>query len=140
MDYLSDKSYKISEFIEITCRNFNLSESIRDLKFNRVDEFNDVYLIRYLIMLGLKILIKSVTIDDTIAASIEINVKFLGILTLRMIKEKPACYKNDNRSLCKVSQLCNFNNICNTCCREMSYKRCDNDDKLKKKLTVCRSN
>ena len=90
-------------------------------------------------MLGLKILIKSVTIDDTIAASIEINVKFLGILTLRMIKEKPACYKNDNRNLCKISQLCNFNDICNTCCRDMSYKRCDNIDKSKKKLTVCGS-
>ena len=140
MDYLSDKSYKISEFIEITCRNFNLSESIRDLKFNRVDEFNDVYLIRYLIMLGLKILIKSVTIDDTIAASIEINVKFLGILILRKIKEKTECHKDDNRNICKINRLCSFNDICNTCCGDMIYKRCDNDDKLKKKLTVCGSN
>ena len=87
-------------------------------------------------MLGLKILIKSVIIDDTIAASIEINVKFLGFLTLRKIKKKPACYKDDNRNICKISQLCNFNDICNTCCGDMIYRRCDNDDKLKKKLTV----
>ena len=148
MDCLSDKSldevvrYRISEFIEITCRNFNLSESIRDLKriFVRAGEFKDVYLIRYLIMLGLKILIKSVIIDDTIAASIEINVKFLGILTLRKIKKKSVCCKADDRKICKISQVCNFNDICNTCCGDMSYRRCDNDDKLKKKLTVRGSN
>ena len=138
MDYSSDKSYRISEFIELMCRIFNLSESIRDLKriFLRVDEINDIFLIRYLIMLGFEVLMKSAIMDDTVAAMIEINVKFISILTLRKIKEKPACYKDGNRNICKSSQLCNFNDICNTCCEDMIYRRCDNDDKLKKKLTV----
>ena len=136
MDCLSDKSldevvrYRISEFVAITCRNFSLSESIGDLKriFVRVDEFNDAYLIRYLIMLGLKILIKSVIIDDTIAAMLEINDKFISILTLRMIKDKHvnvkkcSSYINDKKYLCGNSQLCAFNDACTKCCRKMSMK------------------
>ena len=77
-------------------------------------------------MFGFKILIKSVTIDDTMAASLKINVKFLGICTLRMIKDKHvnvkkcSSYINDKKYLCGNSQLCAFNDACTKCCRKMS--------------------